>query len=99
MALDIYFPQDLRQGLAGALALTLETARATGPINADYLRGVLALARAQALNYGIPWGSILADVRAATGGQEYDAMGLLAPGHTGDCGRGARPLDDTGARV
>ena len=99
MALDVYFPEDLRQGLAGAIALVVETARAAGPPNADYLRGVLALARAQALAYGIAWADILADVRSATGGQEYDAMGLLAPGHTGDCGRGARPLDDTGARV
>ena len=99
MALDVYFPQDLRQGLAGAIALTVETARAGGPVNRDFVRGVLALARAQALAYGIAWADILADVRAATGGQAYDEMGLLAPGHTGDCGRGARPLDDTGARV
>jgi len=72
LALDVYFPQDLRQGLAGAIALVVETARAAGPPNADYLRGVLALARAQALQYGIPWQAVIADVKATIGECQVD---------------------------
>ena len=99
MGLDVWFALDIRQGLASGLALVLETASANGPPNGDFMRGVLAMARAQAIQYGVSWTDVLADIRAATGGQAYDEMGLLALGHTGDCGRGARPLDDTGARV
>jgi len=90
LALDVYFPEDLRQGIAGAIALTVETARAAGPVNRDFVRGVLALARAQALQYGIDWQAVIADVKGTLGG-DHETLGLLAPGHTGDCGRGARP--------
>ena len=99
MGLDVWFALDIRQGLASGLALVLETAAASGPPNADFVRGVLAMARAQAIQYGVSWTDVLADIRAATGGQDYAVMGALAPGHDGDSGRGARPLDDTGARV
>jgi hypothetical protein len=68
MALDIWFAQDIRQGLAGALALTVEEATANGPPNANFVRGVVAMARAEALAYGLDWQAVIADIRAATGG-------------------------------
>lgn len=74
MALDVYFAEDVRRGLAGALSLTIETAAANGPPNADYLRGVLALARAQCLAYGLRWADVVGEVRAATKGGELGPL-------------------------
>lgn len=71
MALDVWFRADVAHGLASAIALVIETARAAGPVNEHFVLGVLAMARAQALAYGIPWADIRADVRSATGGQDY----------------------------
>lgn len=79
MALDIYFPENVANGIASGLALLIETATASGNPNCEFVRGAVAMARAQALQYGLSWPDVLASVRATTGG-EY---ALLAPGHTG----------------
>lgn len=55
MALDVYFKDDIAQGIVAVSAAMLSTAVAHGGTNVEYCRGVLDMARAQALNYGLSW--------------------------------------------
>ena len=78
MALDIFFLSDIRQGIISAAVLTIETASAHGPVNADFVSGVLALAKARALAVGTPWSFVVNDARLALGagyGELLDAAG------------------------
>ena len=83
MALDVYFAVDAKRRIASAVALTIETARASGPLNRDFLAGVLALARAEALAYGLSWADVIADVRSATGRGNYALLPELERALTG----------------
>lgn len=67
MALDVYFASDLASSIVSSVTLALDTAAACGEINTDFLRGVLALAKAQALQYGLSWPALAAEVQAAIG--------------------------------
>jgi hypothetical protein len=58
MALEVYFKDDIAQGIVAVTVAMLSTADAHGWTNVEYVRGALDLARAQALNYGIPWASL-----------------------------------------
>ena len=49
------------------MTLAIETAAASGQVNREFMRGVLALAKAQALRYGLSWPAVVAEVRAAIG--------------------------------
>ena len=63
MALDVYFAVDARRRIASSVALVVETVQAAGgPVSADFVRGVLAMARAEALSYGLAWQDVIADV-------------------------------------
>ena len=85
MASNIRFIGDIRQAIIAGLVLSIETARAAGPVNADassafsagFMRGVLAMARHQALVFGIPWAFVACDARIALGD---DLVGLLELG-------------------
>lgn len=55
MALDVYFPADLQNHIVAVAAAMLASAIAHGGTNVEYCRGVLDMARAQALNYGLSW--------------------------------------------
>jgi hypothetical protein len=84
VALDVYFQQDVRRNIVAVTVAMLSSAAAHGITNVEYCRGVLDTSRAQALNHGMPWSEILADLRAALGdagrGELIEALGQLAPG-------------------
>lgn len=65
MALDVYFQQDVRRNIVAVAVAMLSAAVAHGVTNVEYCRGVLDTSRAQALNHGMAWSEILADLRAA----------------------------------
>lgn len=70
--ITIYGPADIAHGLAASLALVVDTTAAGGQPNADFVRGAVAMARAQALAYGLDWADVLASVqaKAPTGGEK-----------------------------
>ena len=63
MALDVYFKNDIAQGIVAVTVAMLSAAVANGAANIEYCRGVLDTNRAHALNYGIPWTGIAVDLR------------------------------------
>ena len=79
MALDVYFQEDIAQGIVAVAVGMLAAAAAHGATNVEYCRGVLDTVRAQALNYRIPWSQLLGELRGALadGGQE-DLLEVIA---------------------
>ena len=70
MALDVYFRNDIAQGIMAVSVAMLSAAAAHGGGNVEYCRGVLDTARAQALAFGVPWSEMsdsLRGVLAETG--------------------------------
>ena len=67
MALDVFFAQDIRRNIVAVAVAMLSVAAAHGTTNVEYCRGVLDASRAQALNHGIPWVDVLAELREALG--------------------------------
>ena len=63
MPLEVYFKSDLAQSTTAITVAMLSSAIAHGGTNREYVRGVLDTARVHALNYGIPWTSVVRDVR------------------------------------
>jgi len=98
MALDVYFKDDIAQEIASVVVSMLSTAIAHGGSNVEYCRGVLDMARAQAVNYGIAWPPMLAELRATLSGDEPQALLDLAAPYlpAGLCGtrngRAERPI-------
>ena len=79
MALEVYFKEDIAQGIVAVTVAMLSAAVAHGGTNAEYCRGVLDTARAHALNYGIPWTSIVGELRGMlSAGERNDLLDLLA---------------------
>jgi hypothetical protein len=64
MGYEVYFRDDIAQGIVSIAVAMLSTAVAHGGTNLEYCRGVLDTAKAQALNYGIPWRSLMSDLRS-----------------------------------
>ena len=63
-ALEIYFRNDIAQGILSITVAQLTASIASGP-NVEYVRGVVDTARAHALNYGIPWPVLVTTMRSA----------------------------------
>jgi hypothetical protein len=63
MALDVYFKDDIAQGIVAVTVAMLSASVAHGAVNIEYCRGVLDTNRAHALNYGIAWPRIAVDLR------------------------------------
>jgi hypothetical protein len=63
LTLEVYFREDIRQGIVAVAVAMLSTAVAHGSGNVEYCRGILDASRAQALNYGLPWSSVLVDIQ------------------------------------
>ena len=79
MALDVYFKEDIAQGIVAVAVAMLSTAVAHGGTNLEYCRGVLDTARAQALNYGIPWTALGGELRVTLQSAERnDLLELVA---------------------
>ena len=62
MALEVYFRNDVAQGIVAVTVAMLSASVATGAANVEYCRGVVDTARAHALNYGIPWSGLARDL-------------------------------------
>jgi len=62
MALDVYFKDDVAQGIVAVTVAMLSASVANGAVNVEYCRGVVDTARAHALNYGIPWSGLACDL-------------------------------------
>lgn len=79
MALDVYFREDIAQGIVSIAVAMLSTSVAHGGTNLEYCRGVLDTVRAQALNYGIPWQSLMTDLHTTLRQDERtDVLDLVA---------------------
>jgi hypothetical protein len=65
MTLNVYFKDDIAQGVAAITVAILSAAAAHGGTNVEYARGTLDFARAQAMNYGIPWPGLAKEIQAA----------------------------------
>lgn len=79
MALQVFFKDDVAQGIVAVTVAMLSTAVAHGGTNVEYIRGVLDMARAQALNYGIPWTGLMGELRnALSDGGRDDLLDLVA---------------------
>lgn len=65
MSLDVYFREDIRQGILAAMLVAIRTYGANEGSNAEHLRGMLDLAEAQAALYGLSWPALLAELRAS----------------------------------
>jgi len=79
MALDVYFREDIKQGIVAVAVAMLSAAVAHDSLNMEYCRGVLDVSRAQVLNYGLSWPGVLADLRGAlTDAGRAELVSLLA---------------------
>lgn len=60
---NIYYKEDIAQSIVAVAIAVLGSAVAHGGSNVEYCRGVLDTARAQAVNYGISWQSVVNELR------------------------------------
>jgi hypothetical protein len=74
MPLEVYFREDIAQGIVAVTVAMLSAAVAHGGTNAEYCRGVLDSARAQALNYGIPWSAVMGELKETLSISERDDL-------------------------
>jgi hypothetical protein len=63
MALEVYFREDIQQGIIASVLVAIKTYAANEGENTDYLQGMLDLAQAQAALYGLSWPAIQSVVR------------------------------------
>jgi len=63
MALEVYFREDIQQGIIASVLVAIKTYAANEGRNTDHLRGMLDLAQAQAALYGLSWPAIRSVVR------------------------------------
>lgn len=63
--LDLWFREDVEQMVKSSAVLAVRVARANGIVNREYLKGVLAMAQAQAIAFGIPWDALWLDAKRA----------------------------------
>lgn len=65
MRLDVYFREDIRQGILATMRIAIRTYVANQGSNAEHLRGMLDLAEAQAALYGLSWPALVRELRAS----------------------------------
>jgi len=72
MALDVYFRDDVVQGIVAVTVGMLSASAANGAGNVEYCRGVVDMARAMGLDFGIRWPALAGELHEALrkGGQE-----------------------------
>ena len=77
----LYDANDIAQGILSITVAQL-TASAAAGANVEYCRGVIDAARAQALNYGIPWVGLVEDMEKALAGDGklLEMVALALPG-------------------
>ena len=80
MALDVYYRDDVAQQIVSVVVSMLSAAVAHGGGNIEYCRGVLDMARAQAVSYGIPWSGMVSDLRSTLSDAEQEVLlGMVTP--------------------
>ena len=80
MALEVFFKEDIRQGLVAVTVAMLSAAVAHGSTNVEYCRGILDALRAQALNYGMSWPTMVTELQSAlVDAGRGELMDLLLP--------------------
>jgi hypothetical protein len=70
MALDVYFRQDVAQGITSVAVAMLSASAAHGAGNREYVRGVVDTVRAQAISFGIEWPAVEGELIAALKGSD-----------------------------
>ena len=79
MALEVFFKEDIAQGIVAVTVAMLSASVAHGGTNVEYCRGILDTARAQALNYGIPWSGLMTTLYGTlSDGERDDLLDLVA---------------------
>jgi hypothetical protein len=79
MALEVYFKDDIAQGIIAVTVAMMSASVAHGGTNVEYCRGILDTARAQALNYGIAWTALMGELRGTlSDGERDDLLELVA---------------------
>lgn len=76
MPLNVYFAEDIRDGLIGSVLMAIETAIMSGSPNVDHLAGVMTMGKAQAARFGISWRGVIHAVRRSVGccGEVHDLI-------------------------
>lgn len=78
MALEVYFKDDVAQGIVAVTVAMLSASVANGASNLEYCRGVVDTARAHALNYGIPWSGLACNLsQTLSDAGENDLLALV----------------------
>ena len=75
MALDVYFKDDIAQGITAVTVAMLTASIANGAPNIEYTRAIVDTARAHALNYGIDWAELVSTMCLAI--EDTDTPDLL----------------------
>lgn len=79
MAVRVFTREEVAQRIVAITEALLMAAAANGGTNVEYCRGVLDSARAQALNYGIGWGSLIRSLNVSLSGDgRQDVLALVA---------------------
>lgn len=71
---ETYLRSEVMQGIIAVAVAMLTSAQAHGGGNIEYVRGVLDTTRAQAINYGVSWHEMSAQIR---GELEVDNVGIV----------------------
>ena len=81
MSLDIFFRSDVAHGITATAIGMLSASAANGPVNVEYVRGVLDKTRADCIGFGIPWPPVVAELKAALkgSGDLLDTVARLTP--------------------
>ena len=75
MALEVYFPLDVKRAITSTAVMMLATAdHSTTPV--EFIDGALAFAQAQALAFGIPWDEVAGALGTGVGMIEGVVDGL-----------------------
>lgn len=75
MSLNVYFCDDIASSITAGIVLAVETTTANGTTNIGYIGGVLAMAKYQALSFGISWPALIVDARVALGSRFDELLG------------------------
>jgi hypothetical protein len=82
MALDVWFDSDIRQAIVGLAVMAIDTYISCGEGGHEHVQGVLVMARAMALSFGLDWPAMLGEIRTEGYGWIIDdcTQELIEPG-------------------
>lgn len=74
MSLDVYFKQDIYNSVKSSVLLVIKVSVANGASNVEYIRGILDLAHAQCIDYGINWRQLVSELRPECGTRTLELL-------------------------